>query len=583
MMLRNQRKSKNLLIVISLLAIGMALIAWLPKPAMATPMKGAKQDSITMDLGYDDKLWDEFATADIKYYVKFPQYFEVPYKLTQINVATLKSCDQQVVLFPDNGMGLPDTTNALLTAGYEWRGDNCRQFNGVKWVRFIVNGPGIIETTGPVWLEYRFPPDAPEWKRLCIDTNLPDGRSYYYDGDYHQYLDGDYMMHIVVEGVALEHDVLVKDVDIPHRYTVPAEHSIIPRIFVENAGQNIETFGVTCVIDSSDCNVYTSTFPFPVTLEPQSTTPITFAPWDVGGENSVYDITFYTQLEEDMWQSNDTINITVTASFVDTLRYDFNMGMALCGWSCDINLIVRITPQAYPCKLMEAQPCFSIVDGTMIPVMVMEDANPDSLDIFEPGDVMWSGYRTISGQGFQHFDLSEENIIITQSDVEAYVCVVSPAWHVGYCLGNDFGAYNPTNRFNNFENYDDVYANYLIPVVVQYLPQVGVEDMAGQIPEFSLRQNYPNPFSNSTTISFNLATIPNLIGDTNSHEQARIEIYNIKGERIRTFRIPNPESRIPNIVWDGRDEKGKSLPSGIYLYHLTAGDFTDTKKCVILK
>ncbi|MBC8458457.1 MAG: T9SS type A sorting domain-containing protein [Deltaproteobacteria bacterium] len=560
MMLRNQRKSKNLLGLIFFLAIGVALIIGLPQKAVAT----------NMDLGFDDKLWDERHTSDVKYYVKFPQYFEVPYQVTNINIVATYNNSYQVMIFPDNGSGLPDTTDVLLTAGYSWmEGDKPEGFYGIQWLPFTVNGNGIIESPGPVWLEFRFPPDVT--RLFGVDTNSPDGRSYYYDGDYHQYLDGDYMMRIVEEGVALQHDVLVKDVDIPHRYTVPAEHSIIPRIFVENAGQNIETFGVTCVIDSSDCNVYTSTFPFPVTLEPQSTTPITFAPWDVGGENSVYDITFYTQLEEDMWQSNDTINITVTASFVDTLRYDFNMGMALCGWTCDINLIVRITPQAYPCKLMEAQPCFSIVDGTMIPVMVMEDANPDSLDIFEPGAVIWSGYRTISGQGFQHFDLSEENIIINQSDVEAYVCVVSPAWHVGYCLGNDCGAYNSTNRFNTLENYDGN-CNYLIPVVVNYLPQVGVEDTAGQIPKFDLSQNYPNPFSTSTTISFNLAT--------KSHKNTQIRIYNVKGQLVKQLSIFNSQS---SIEWDGKDENGKQLSSGIYFYRLTAGDFTDTKKCIILK
>ena len=94
-----------------------------------------------------------------------------------------------------------------------------------------------------------------------------------------------------------------------------------------------------------------------------------------------------------------------------------------------------------------------------------------------------------------------------------------------------------------------------------------------------LHQNYPNPFSSSTTISFNLAT-----NYTNLHEQARIRIYNIKGQLVRTFRIPNPESRTPNIVWDGKDENNNPVSSGIYFYKLKVGDkVIDTKKCLILK
>ena len=106
---------------------------------------------------------------------------------------------------------------------------------------------------------------------------------------------------------------------------------------------------------------------------------------------------------------------------------------------------------------------------------------------------------------------------------------------------------------------------------------VGVDEpiMPTELAKVTLYQNYPNPFSASTTISFSFRH-----GDT---EVTEISIYNIKGQRVKTFRIPKSESRIPNVVWDGRDEKGKTLPSGIYLYRITAGDFTDTKKCVILR
>ena len=114
---------------------------------------------------------------------------------------------------------------------------------------------------------------------------------------------------------------------------------------------------------------------------------------------------------------------------------------------------------------------------------------------------------------------------------------------------------------------------------------VGVDEtvLPPELAKVILYQNYPNPFSASTTISFSA---------TNLHGLPLINIYNIKGQLVKTL-IPMTNDKCPHqedggqamtsIVWDGRDERGKSLPSGIYLYRITAGEFTDTKKCVILK
>ena len=117
---------------------------------------------------------------------------------------------------------------------------------------------------------------------------------------------------------------------------------------------------------------------------------------------------------------------------------------------------------------------------------------------------------------------------------------------------------------------------------------VGVDEpiIPTELANVILYQNYPNPFSASTTISFNLATKSHKFTPLDSKHltgQAQIKIYNVKGQLIKQFKIKNSKLKINEVVWDGRDERGKSLPSGIYLYRITAGGFTDTKKCVILK
>ena len=104
----------------------------------------------------------------------------------------------------------------------------------------------------------------------------------------------------------------------------------------------------------------------------------------------------------------------------------------------------------------------------------------------------------------------------------------------------------------------------------------GVDDWHLRSKDIVLSQNYPNPFSGSTTISF-LATSLRYA----TPGQARIKIYNIRGELIKQLSIVNCKS---SIRWDGKDENGKQLSNGIYFYRLTVNDkIIDTKKCVILR
>jgi predicted outer membrane repeat protein len=97
--------------------------------------------------------------------------------------------------------------------------------------------------------------------------------------------------------------------------------------------------------------------------------------------------------------------------------------------------------------------------------------------------------------------------------------------------------------------------------------------------KFSLFQNYPNPFSGSTVISF---SIPQNI------ENAEIKIYNIKGQLVKSlgyldFIKSKTTDFLYSISWDGKNENGKPVSSGIYFYRLEAGDKTFVKKMVIIR
>ena len=107
-------------------------------------------------------------------------------------------------------------------------------------------------------------------------------------------------------------------------------------------------------------------------------------------------------------------------------------------------------------------------------------------------------------------------------------------------------------------------------------PVLGLDDnVFVQTPEVLSLQNYPNPFNPSTTISFST---------TEHTEHTEIIIYNIKGQKIRTFQIPQSSISNPNsVVWNGKDERGNAVSSGIYLYRLEAGNYSSTKKMLLMK
>jgi hypothetical protein len=88
--------------------------------------------------------------------------------------------------------------------------------------------------------------------------------------------------------------------------------------------------------------------------------------------------------------------------------------------------------------------------------------------------------------------------------------------------------------------------------------------------------NYPNPFNPTTTIQFSSELFePN--------EQIMLEIFNIKGQKIRQFNIQNSQLKINEIVWNGEDSRGKPVSSGVYLYRVEAKNSSATRKMILLK
>ncbi len=102
-------------------------------------------------------------------------------------------------------------------------------------------------------------------------------------------------------------------------------------------------------------------------------------------------------------------------------------------------------------------------------------------------------------------------------------------------------------------------------------PQTG---SGGNLPlAFELRQNYPNPFNPETHISYSLP----------ENGEVRLNIYNMLGQRVKVLVDEYQHAGTQTVTWDGRNENGERVSSGIYFYKLQAGELVQTRKMTLMK
>lgn len=90
--------------------------------------------------------------------------------------------------------------------------------------------------------------------------------------------------------------------------------------------------------------------------------------------------------------------------------------------------------------------------------------------------------------------------------------------------------------------------------------------------DYSLDQNYPNPFNPETMIKYQLPKAGKVV----------LKIYNTLGHEVRALVNEEKEAGYHEIRWDGRDDRGVLVSSGVYIYRIQAGDFVSIRKMLLL-
>ena len=143
-----------------------------------------------------------------------------------------------------------------------------------------------------------------------------------------------------------------------------------------------------------------------------------------------------------------------------------------------------------------------------------------------------------------------------------------------YFSGDSLEVFFPSQTINLdpgvFHIFTDVRLDPPEPDIV-----LGIEDHRSlEIPKsFALHQNFPNPFNPETTINFDVAR----------SEQVKISVYNVLGQQIRVLLNETLSAGEYQLKWDGKDDLGNNVASGIFLLQMTAGDYSKNLRMLLIR
>jgi len=252
---------------------------------------------------------------------------------------------------------------------------------------------------------------------------------------------------------------------------------------------------------------------------------------------------------------------------VEELAYDDGNPTGGYYWNNDNQgSAVRFTPTIQNAKVISGLIYITGVNaGSPIykPIILSKNANN------APGSSLANiPNRTASTtNGWDEVDLSSFNIIVNNEFFYGYLNTGGNRITFGYSQTNNGRAWDYDGT-----NWSPLNETYYMRVKIQSTAtEAEIENI---IPEdYALEQNYPNPFNPETTITFKLPRA----------EKTKLIVYSSTGQKIATLVDNELNPGIYRIKWNGKDDFGKIVASGVYIYKLEAGKFTKSLKMNFVK
>ena len=190
--------------------------------------------------------------------------------------------------------------------------------------------------------------------------------------------------------------------------------------------------------------------------------------------------------------------------------------------------------------------------------------NYHSATLLSTGRVLLAGgYTDSATTSAELYDPVTNTFIATQSMIDARYTHVATELANGNVLVT--GGYNTSGVLNKAE------------VCLIDTLNVGINDNQKRYrhfgKDFQLVQNYPNPFNPATMIQFHIPVVAHI----------NLNIYNIAGEKVRTLLNRTYPAGMHAVSWDGTDDSGKQVSSGIYAYVIRSNGYQDAKRMILIR
>lgn len=272
------------------------------------------------------------------------------------------------------------------------------------------------------------------------------------------------------------------------------------------------------------------------------------------------------EIEDDLGAGGDISWAPITRSYLDNPSYDFNV--VIWSWCGGVAYTSEAGIDIYLQKFTE-----------------LENEYPDVTFVYMTGHLNTTGpdgslYR--GNNQIRDYCLANGKLLYDFADIESYDPdgIYYPYeddecnWCYDWCAVHTCPACVLCMHSHCFNCYLKGKAFWwMMATLTGWQMPVSVDDAAGSgISEmFSLEQNFPNPFNPSTTIEYHLP----------SQSPVDMAVYNLLGQRVRRLVFSSQLAGVHRAVWDGTDQAGRPVASGVYFYRLKTDTFTGTRKMVL--
>lgn len=197
-----------------------------------------------------------------------------------------------------------------------------------------------------------------------------------------------------------------------------------------------------------------------------------------------------------------------------------------------------------------------------------EDGNIDDESVYfaDTVNVVDTNWITVDLTDDIVFPTNTKFFVTVLSGGEGIAFGQDTSWPLSNRGWEQVGSYTPSRD----RNLDDI-CMYVTGIAEEVV--VGIDENTNIPYNFALSQNYPNPFNATTEIVFN----------TENTSNVTLDVYNVAGQKIKTLVDGQFSAGSHNVVWNGANEAGTVVSSGVYFYKLNIDNQSETRKMVLIK